>query len=122
MSTPTGTRPTSATKAAGGVSLGAGAWLLVSAFVLGYVDVTRALFVEVVSGLGLIALGFLLLRGLGGRLASIAVVWIGLLLAFLPVALRYAYFDREELAYVNGIVVGVVLMAVGVWSAKSVTK
>lgn len=122
MTSPTGTRTTTATKAAGGVALVAAVWLGASAWILGYDDVSRAAVVQVVAALVLAALGFLLLRGLGGRLASIAVVWTGLFVAVLPVAMRYGYFDRAWAAYVNGIVVGVVLIAVGVWSAKSVSK
>ena len=93
--------------------LTAGAWLLVGWSILGYEDATRAVFVDVLAGLALLTLATVqLLYGPTHRL-SVLMVWTGLAVALAPHVLQYGYVEPVVPAFVNDMIVGVVVMGAG---------
>lgn len=115
-------RPTwneSTARVATGVVLGAAVWLLFGWFVLGYPDAQRAVFADVVLGLALAAVSAFQLVDRPGHRASVVVVWLGLLLALAPVVLQHGYVEPVVAAYVNDIVVGLVVVVSGAVAARA---
>ena len=115
-----------------GINIVAGLWLIIAPFVLGYVDIRAALWNDIV--VGIIVAAFAVAR-VARPLMNPSLSWInavlGLWLIVAPFALGYGRgVDAEALAaegFVgaaptamwNDIIVGVIILVLGAWSALS---
>lgn len=96
------------------VCLVAGAWLLLAPWVLDYSGFAAALSVDLGLGLVLVTLAaFALLAGDAGRGVPVLTTSAGLLLVIAPVVLRYGHTDRAVAAYVNDVLIGLLVAAAG---------
>ncbi len=88
-------------------------------WLLGYGYAQRALTVDVLAAVVLLALSSLrLLAWSASRGVPVLVMSTGMLLVIAPVVLRYGYLDRVVAAYVNDIAVGLVVLAAGFWLSR----
>lgn len=108
-------------RAAHGVTLLLGVWLLVGWAVLGHAYAERAVTTALIAGTVLIVLSIKQLLAGPAHWASVSLVWVGLALVAAPVVLRYGYTDRVDAAYANQIAIGLVVGAIGLWSARRTT-
>lgn len=96
-----------------------GLWLLVGWWLLGYGYAQRAVTVDVLAAVVLLALSSLrLLAWSASRGVPVLVMSTGMLLVIAPVVLRYGYLDRVVVAYINDIAVGLVVLAAGFWLSR----
>lgn len=102
--------------------LAAGAWLFVAWWLLGYADATRAVGADLVAGLVLTSLATVQLLSGPSHLLSVLIVWAGLGLVIAPLALQYGYFEPVVPAFVNDLVVGVVVMGAGVLLSRNTRR
>lgn len=112
-------RAAAASRAPGLVCLAAGGWLLVAPWLLGHGDVRAPLAVDL--GLGVVLVGlasFRLLARPASRGVPALATSAGLLLVIAPVVLRYGHTDRVVAAYVNDILVGLLVAAAGLVMSK----
>lgn len=101
------------------IVLAVGLWLLAGWWLLGYGYAHRAVTVEVLAGVVLLALSsFRLLAWSASRGVPVLVMGTGLLLVIAPVVFRYGYLDRVVAAYVNDIAVGLLVLAAGFWLSR----
>ena len=101
------------------IVLVAALWLLAAWWLLGYGYAQRAVTVDVLAGLVLLALSaFRLLAWSASRGVPVSVMSIGMLLVIAPIVLRYGYVDRVVAAYVNDIAVGLIVLAAGFWLSR----
>lgn len=98
--------------------LAAGVWLLVGWWILGYQGATRAVSADVVAGLVLTSLATMQLLSGASHLLSVLTVWTGLGVVLAPLALQYGYFEPVVPAFLNDLVVGVVVVGAGVVLAR----
>ena len=102
------------------VCLVAGAWLLLAPWVLEYSGFAAPLSVDLGLGLVLIALAaFRLLAGDASRGVPVLTTSAGLLLVIAPVVLRYGDTDRVVAAYVNDVLIGLLVAAAGVVMSRT---
>ncbi len=118
MSRARGSRARSGTSAAGRapalVCLVAGGWLLLAPWLLDHRGARAPLAVDLVLGVALLALAtFRLLARSASRGVPVLITSAGLLLVIAPVVLRYGHTDRVVAAYVNDILVGLLVAAAG---------
>ena len=121
MSTTTTTRRQRTLGGAPAISAGliaAGVWLLMAWAVLDYEQAQRAVFVDVAAGITLTTLGLLSLRHADSHRLWVAVAWAGTVLTIAPFALQYGDIQTVLTAYVNHAVIGLIVLAIGVWGAK----
>ena len=118
MSTITRQRALAGAPAVSAGLLAAGVWLLMAWAVLDYEQAQRAVFVDVAAGITLTTLGLLSLRHADSHRLWVLVAWAGAVLTIAPFALQYGDIQTVLSAYVNHAVVGVIVLAIGVWGAK----
>lgn len=105
-------------KGVSGTNIAAGIWLIVAPFVLAYSDVTAALWNDILIGLAVAILAWIRVANpLDYEGASWTNVVLGVWLVIAPFALGYS---ATTAAMWNDIVVGLVVLALGAWSAISV--
>lgn len=98
-----------------GTNLVAGIWMILAPFLLGYAAITAAVWNDVIIGLAVAVLaGTRLAKPLEREGASWTNLVLGLWLIAAPFALGYA---ATAAALWNDIVIGVVVAALGAWSA-----
>lgn len=86
---------------------------------LGYRDAEHAVAVDLVLGVAIAALaGFRLRAGAAGRGVAVLLIWAGILRVMAPVVFRYGHVERAAPAYVNDVVVGLVVLIAGVLAAR----
>lgn len=96
------------------VCLVAGGWLLLAPWLLDHRGAWAPLAVEIGLGLALVALAtFRLLAPGASRGVPVLATSAGLLLVIAPVVFRYGDTDRVVSAYVNDILVGLLVAAAG---------
>ena len=122
MMAPDGSTSSAAARAASGLVLLAGIWLLVGWLVLGYSEAQRAVPVDIGAGLALVALAGYQLLDRPSRRASSLVVWVGVLLVVAPFALQYGYLEPVVAAIVNQLVAGVVVIGAGIAAARATPR
>lgn len=121
------TRSGPGTKAANGLVLVLGLWLMVSWLLYernrGFAfDGERHMYVGIIAGAWLMTFAAYQLLSGASRLASTLTVWTGIVLILLPIALRYGYLDRNALAYANHIITGLLVIGAGVYTSKRTTS
>lgn len=122
MTTTTPPRQTSVPTAPRGplwALLALGAWLPVSWLVLGYEDASYGAAADVVLGLALlVVVGLQLADDWPPAVLRSLTVWVGLLLVAAPVVVRAGEQGRSAAAYVNTMACGVLVVALGLWTAR----
>lgn len=96
------------------VCLAAGGWLLLAPWLLDYRGARAPLAVDLGLGVVLVVLAtFRLLARPASRGVPVLATSTGLLLVIAPVVLRYGHTDRVVAAYLNDILIGLLVAAAG---------
>ncbi len=106
----------STVKRTSGTNLAAGIWLILAPFILGYSAVTAALWNDILIGLAVTGLAWVRVAKPMERGASWTNVVLGVWLLAAPFALGYS---ATAAAMWNDIVIGIVVVVLGVWSAMA---
>jgi hypothetical protein len=101
-------------KSADALNILAGLWLIIAAFALGYADITRALWNDIILGVAIVAIAAV-------RVASERLPWLswielvlGAWLIAAPFVLGYADVSRP---FVNDVIVGAIVVFLSGFSA-----
>lgn len=102
-------------KAASGVNIAAGVWLVAAPFVLGFADVTDGLWNHVIVGLAVLILAGIRVSNPGH---NSWISWVNVVLGVWMVASPFVMGLTGTILW-NSIIVGALVAVMGVWSASA---
>jgi hypothetical protein len=116
MDTVPSTRPGNSSRVASVLNVLAGVWVIISPFVLGFSSSPAALWATLIPGIVVLALAWIRANN---PAANVGLSWVnvlaGIWLIIAPWVCRFALLHR---ATTNGVILGIVVGILGLWSAR----